>query len=349
MEKISVIVPIYNTEKKYLIQCINSIVEQDYKNIEVILVDDGSTNSAGEICDKYAEKDNRVRVIHQENQGVSVARNKGMDLATGKWIVFVDADDWLEKNNFSLVMKQIDGKEVDMVVWNLYMNYSTMQKIAENYHESFYTDSEKEISSIKLSLLRTFTIYNGEKNITSLVYPVCHLYRKEIIKNKDVKFDPQFEQGEDKLFNYQYLSEIKTIMYLDLPLYHYRQHSLSVSHKFYEKHVDNTTRILKKYYEIEPKIQTDKEYKNTYNIRVAYLAWWLIRKYYLHKDSTVKQPMKEYKKMLKSTPYVESIKALNITKMRFSLTKIRLMLLKMHMYRVLFWDAKIEMELRRNK
>ena len=103
---------------------------------------------------------------------------------------------------------------------------------------------------------------------------------------------------------------------------------------------------MKKYYEIEPLIQSNKKYKDTYNIRTAYLAWWLIRKYYLHENSTVKKPLKEFENMLKSSPYSESIKKLNVADMKFSLTKIRLILLKLHMNHLLFLDAKIEMKLR---
>ena len=346
MEKISVIVPIYNAEKKYLTECVDSIIGLDYKNIEVILVDDGSTNSSGEVCDGYADKDERIQVIHQKNQGVSVARNTGIDQATGEWIAFVDVDDWLEKNIFSEVMGQIKEKKTDLVVWNMYMNYSNVEKVAQNYKETFYTDSKIEIEEIRLRLLRTISIYNNEKNITTINYPFCHLYQKKIIQQWNVRFDSEFKQGEDKLFNYQYFTKINSILYINKPLYHYRQHSLSVSHKFYKEHEENTTRILKKYYEIEPLIQSNKKYKDTYNIRTAYLAWWLIRKYYLHENSTVKKPLKEFENMLKSSPYSESIKKLNVADMKFSLTKIRLILLKLHMNHLLFLDAKIEMKLR---
>ena len=126
------------------------------------------------------------------------------------------------------------------------------------------------------------------------VISVIHLYQKKIIQQWNVRFDSEFKQGEDKLFNYQYFTKINSILYINKPLYHYRQHSLSVSHKFYKEHEENTTRILKKYYEIEPLIQSNKKYKDTYNIRTAYLAWWLIRKYYLHENITLKKHLKEY-------------------------------------------------------
>ena len=99
MSKISVIVPVYNVEQ-YLPQCLDSIINQTYKNLEIICVDDGSPDNSGKILDEYAKKDKRIKVIHQENQGVSVARNTGLDNATGKYIGFVDPDDWIEADYY---------------------------------------------------------------------------------------------------------------------------------------------------------------------------------------------------------------------------------------------------------
>lgn len=93
-EKISVIVPVYNVEK-YLERCVESIFKQTYKNIEIILVDDGSTDNSGKICDKFLKKDERVKVIHKENGGLSDARNAGLEILSGKYIMFVDSDDWI--------------------------------------------------------------------------------------------------------------------------------------------------------------------------------------------------------------------------------------------------------------
>ncbi len=104
-EKLSVIIPVYRTEK-YLKKCIDSVLGQDYSELEVILVDDGSDDSCGEICDKYAEKDSRVRVIHKENGGLSDARNKGLDISTGEYVTFVDSDDYIEEDMYSYMMKE---------------------------------------------------------------------------------------------------------------------------------------------------------------------------------------------------------------------------------------------------
>ena len=103
---ISVIVPIYNVEK-YLARCVDSIVNQTYKNLEIILVDDGSPDRCPQMCDDYAEKDSRIKVVHKKNGGLSDARNAGMAVATGEYISFIDSDDWIETSMFELLLNNI--------------------------------------------------------------------------------------------------------------------------------------------------------------------------------------------------------------------------------------------------
>ena len=122
MKKISIIVPIYNIEK-YLPRCLESILAQTYKNIEVILVDDGSVDNSGMIADTYARNDQRIIVIHQVNKGVSAARNAGLDLATGDYIGFVDGDDYIEPDMYEILMRIIDEQQVDIAHCGYQMVY----------------------------------------------------------------------------------------------------------------------------------------------------------------------------------------------------------------------------------
>ena len=105
--KVSIIVPVYNVEK-YIEKCVNSICQQDYENLQVILIDDGSKDNSGRICDKFSEIDSRIVVLHQNNSGVSVARNNGLDVAEGKYIGFVDSDDYLEKDYISTLVQEME-------------------------------------------------------------------------------------------------------------------------------------------------------------------------------------------------------------------------------------------------
>lgn len=112
---ISVVVPIYNVEN-YIKKCVDSILSQTYKNLEIILVDDGSPDNCPQICDEYAQKDSRIKVIHKENGGVSSARNIGMENARGKWIAFIDADDWIEEKYFEKMLDRVKTNDADIVL-----------------------------------------------------------------------------------------------------------------------------------------------------------------------------------------------------------------------------------------
>ena len=114
-EKISVIVAIYNIEQ-YLVKCIESLINQTYDNLEIILMDDGSTDASGEICDEYAKMDKRIKVVHQKNQGLSVVRNNGIKMATGKYVILVDGDDFVERKYVERLFRQLDKNDADIAV-----------------------------------------------------------------------------------------------------------------------------------------------------------------------------------------------------------------------------------------
>ena len=118
---ISVIVPIYNSEK-YLEQCIESIINQKYSNLEIILVNDGSVDGSLKICEKYAKKDNRIKVIDKKNEGVSVARNVGMEVSSGQWISFIDSDDWIDPDMFEKMLAKSKDDDFDVIMCNCYIN-----------------------------------------------------------------------------------------------------------------------------------------------------------------------------------------------------------------------------------
>ena len=114
-DKISIIVPIYNV-KKYIQQCVESLINQTYKNLEIILIDDGSTDGCGELCDEFGKKDQRIHVIHKQNGGLSDARNKGIDVASGDYIGFVDSDDWISHNMYEKMLSSLKSVNADIAV-----------------------------------------------------------------------------------------------------------------------------------------------------------------------------------------------------------------------------------------
>lgn len=193
--KVSIIVPVYKAER-FLQRCIDSLLVQSVQNWELILIDDGSPDNCGIICDEYAKKDSRINVIHQENTGVSSARNEGLNIATGEWICFVDADDYIEKSYLE-VLGQADS---DLIVLSA-QHIDTEGKLLDRYElldeiKSSGSESVKEIISSHLDspLFKT---------------PWAKMFKRNIID--DIRFDPNIWIGEDTLFLYEYLSKIDSI------------------------------------------------------------------------------------------------------------------------------------------
>lgn len=208
---ISIIIPVYNV-KSYLDVCIQSVIQQDYTNFECILVDDGSTDGSSVICDQWAEKDSRIIVIHQANSGVSSARNKGLERAKGKYIGFIDSDDWIDVDYLSTMANCMDDKKIDLVVSGLYQEFTDGSSVSYAPQQSLTFELNSDHTEL-------FVMLNDQ----NLLYgPVVKLYKNDIIRHHQIQFDPQVSYGEDLLFNYQYLDHVRTIVCISESHYHYR-------------------------------------------------------------------------------------------------------------------------------
>lgn len=203
---ISIIVPVYNATK-YLTRCVDSIRQQSRKEWELILVDDGSSDSSGSLCDELAKKDSRIRVIHQKNQGVSSARNTGLDMASGEYIMFVDADDWVEPTLCETLIKH--SIETDVVISGFY--YVTVSGRQENTFSCHH---------LKISMDGQFPSYFDElyeKNL--LNSPWAKLYRRSLIGKQ--RFSEEVALGEDLLFNLEYFKKCTSIEIVQFAGYDY--------------------------------------------------------------------------------------------------------------------------------
>lgn len=209
---ISVIVPVYNAEA-YLKDCLNSIVRQTYKNLEIILVDDGAKDSSGFICDEFAAVDNRIVVIHRENEGVSSARNHGLEIATGELIAFVDADDVLPVDAYENLINCGAAEHIVM---------GRMQLMSEHGEllESSRSQWQKEV--LKDELL---TDLFAERKFTYLGFAWDKLYKRSIIEQDRLRFEPDILLNEDRLFVFQYLMHCEKMFFCDDVVYYYRQRS----------------------------------------------------------------------------------------------------------------------------
>lgn len=214
MEKISVIVPVYNVEK-YIAQCIESILCQTYQNIELILVNDGSQDDSGKICDEYAGKDSRIRVIHQVNRGLSVARNAGLDIASGDYIAFVDSDDFIKPNMYELLLSAMKKNNSDMVL----CNYCKVSETGEFEHDNFYVRNETVSGMKALEWLE-------REHYWSYIVVWARLYKRSLFEN--LKFKENYIH-EDEFIAHELYIRCKTVTGIEDSLYCYRNNSKSVT------------------------------------------------------------------------------------------------------------------------
>lgn len=220
-DTISVIVPIYKVEP-YLRQCLDSVVNQTYRNLEIILVDDGSPDNCGSICDEYARKDHRIAVIHKANAGLSAAWNDGIRAATGEWISFVDSDDWIEPDYFEMLVNDSKTKKAEIVHTSGFYREEEKQKYVHRMFLSpfFFENGEGREYLITHTLVRP-----GDKRTKAKLTGVWgKLYRTSFIKNGGFLFDEKIRAGmpNDALFNvavYMHVMTASGILYYG---YHYR-------------------------------------------------------------------------------------------------------------------------------
>jgi glycosyltransferase involved in cell wall biosynthesis len=211
---VSIIIPVYNVEK-YLDKCLRSVTSQSYRNLEIILIDDGSIDSSGEMCDEWAKKDERIKAIHQKNAGVSAARNKGIEKATGDFILFVDGDDWIKRETVKLVVEQAQKTEADIVVFGL--------KIFDATHQ-IYTDWNNDSKNELAKYQETFSWRNDPDNflIVITVNPVNKLFRSDFLREINFSFPVDLVMSEDTEAILGAVIQAKTISHVDQDLYVYR-------------------------------------------------------------------------------------------------------------------------------
>lgn len=211
-KKISIIVPVYKVEK-YLDTCLESIVNQTYKNLEIILVDDGSPDRCPEICETWAKKDNRIRVIHQENMGAGAARNAALDIFTGGFVAFVDSDDYMALNMYETLMKLFE-EDIDIVE----CDYISVEDGAAKFEqEVFETKTYSTDEAMQEHIL--------DHHFRQLIWN--KLYRRRCVDN--IAF-PTGKKIDDEFWTYQVLGKAKKLKRCNLKLYAYRQQENSVMH-----------------------------------------------------------------------------------------------------------------------
>lgn len=314
---ISVIIPIYKVEK-YLNKCIESVINQTYANLEIILVNDGSPDNSGKICEQYALIDKRIKVIHKENGGVSSARNIGLDNANGQYVTFIDADDFVENNYCESLINTLKSKNVDCVACGY-------NRVYNNRVESIIEKEEYALNNIQF-LENIFFVQKG--------LGFCHmkLWKKSCINN--IRFEESLTVGEDALFNMMVSRNMEKFYMLNKPLYNYRFNDASVVRKFDQNYAQKylkSMQIAEKY--IIEFYSDNKIVLKKLNNYVAYHVLLIIVNYCLNPENKL-----NFRESLNKVKEVCNIKEFKIAVKEsgyegFSLTrKITLFTIKSKLY-----------------
>lgn len=215
-KKISVIIPVYKTES-YLQRCIKSVTGQTYKNLEIILVDDGSPDICGDICDDYKAEDDRIKVIHKRNGGVSSARNAGLDSADGEFIMFVDSDDELTHDACEKTIEMYSSGDYGLIACEYFIYKKTGALKNSTYENDAVFSGKSDIEKLQLDIINNNVA--SRKHINVFLSCCCKLYRKDIVAGQ--RFDGSLSVGEDAAFNIVYLEKCKSILYNKTYVYNY--------------------------------------------------------------------------------------------------------------------------------
>ena len=312
---VSIIVPIFNVEK-YLSECIDSILSQTYENIEIILIDDGSTDKSAEICDKYALKDKRVRVIHKINGGVSAARNDALQQANGQLIMFVDSDDWINSETCETAVSTMQESGADVVMWT----YISENNGNQSPKIIFGSDTIFEGTNVKEKLHRRLFGLTGEElanpELADSLCPVWgKLYKKELILDNNISFVDLSKIGtyEDGLFNIEVFSNVEKAVYLNKFLYHYRRENTSSVTSGYRKYLfEKWQHLFDLMQEYIDKNNLPNDYQTALNNRIA-LSILGLGLNIISCDCSAVKKIKMIKEIIKSDRYKNAYKDLCFT------------------------------------
>ncbi len=292
-ELVSIIIPVFNVEK-YISMCIQSVLLQTYKELQILLIDDGSFDMSGKICDKYAEIDPRIKVIHKKNEGVSVARNVGIEYAIGKYICFVDSDDYLTKMYVAELVSAIKNNNVEMAMCG-HFRLQNGKLFPQGFENRILSKEDKKFYWYMCINLKGRFLWNK-------------IYLTELIKENGIFFEKGIHPGEDTLFNLKYSFCVKKVKIIDTPLYVYVDSISSVMKRDLSRSCfENYKRQIKPHEKLMENNLSEKE-KNCVQMRIFEICANLIydnKKYGLHRN------VKEYKKFVNdnvwrylSAPYI---------------------------------------------
>lgn len=297
-ELISIIVPIYNSEK-YIKRCIDSIINQSYRNIEIILIDDGSTDNSRNICEKYSNIDSRIKVISKKNGGVSSARNEGITNAKGEYIMFVDADDWIEKEAIETLYNALKEHNVDIVRGNFFCNNDKGNFKIEKQNKYKNIKIQENDKSLKVDIINDLLLGKIKAYVWLL------LIKKDLLINKKILFNTNISFMEDLIFYIRLFSDDNVSFYiLDQDIYCYYSNNNSAT-KSQNKILENIENVLNVNKIIREILYNTKMFNKETDSKMCTANFNIIMNYYfsLYKVSKNKNLKKYIEQIIKNREF----------------------------------------------
>ena len=298
--KVSFVVPVYNVEK-YLDECIESLVSQEEKDIEIILINDGSTDGSEEICKAYAAKDMRIKYIYQKNQGVSIARNRGMENSTGTWICFVDGDDKISPSFMNELQSKIE-KSADIIF------FDSSEKTNVDFSKNKAVKAEKIFLNQDFSMMQRCTLNRFLSN-----YYFCptwgKLFNRDFIKTYNLHYIPGVKKSQDVLFSLQSYIYARSCIYVPKELYYYNVNAESVSRRYIPDILDSQLDLINRYYSIIEESRCSNILKEDMKVTITRLFMAALQVNICHPNNPLNYGTrkKQFKEMKKKLEYSEAL------------------------------------------
>ncbi len=301
MSKVSVIIPVYNT-KKYLRKCVDSVLAQTYDNLEIILVNDGSTDDSGALCDEIAKGFNNIIVVHKENGGLSDARNAGIAVATGEYTCFLDSDDWMDEDCIEEALNEINSSYADVVVWG--------------YHTDFHDENERVTSSRDVIPAQFVSINKIDENmdVDKLIglcgYAWNKLYKTEIIKN--IEFAKGISLVEDILFNAEVMTEKVKVSFINKAFIHYIQRQReTLGTKYYPDYLELKLKAIEADEKILTAWNTPKKIVEKFTSNMYLAVSWSMLTNLLKSNASKKEKANKIKELINNKALIAKISKAN--------------------------------------
>lgn len=326
MAKVSVIVPCYKVEQ-LLPEMVESLLAQTLRDIQIILVDDGSPDRTGELCDTYAARDSRVRVIHKPNGGVGAARNDGLDAATGEWVIFCDSDDYLVPDALERTLAEGERTGADVVFGDVELVFGDRKVPAVFYKDAFVTDDRQVMDRLIAADFYKYYCFDPPAGGPAFGYggPWNKLVRRQLLLDHGIRFDLSVRGIFDDLIYTAYIfAAAKKVAYVHVTMYGYRQLDSSITHRYKGGLLETDRAIFAAWQVFMDRHGADGRFLKPYYANVLRRLKASLGQYFFHEknEQSFAAQCRELKALIKSEPYATALRELEPDRLKYKYDKL---------------------------